>query len=246
VSTPTSDPLSAQPGFDLNEARTERDRLAADFSDAAREIARLMRELEFVRTEAKSIYDTCKQIERERDMDRARLAQVQGAIHRLHARNDAQGPDAHGLYGCTGCDDGETWPCPTIQALATAVLAVGPSSVPVEGSGHPPVAVERLREIAADPVRCREWLRGHGLGDAGPGAVLRAVVADLSRQGSGHPQPATEPYDACDAPADDGGYFRCKKPAGHSGDRHHSDFGVGSVTWGYVPSATEGATTNEH
>ena len=43
----------------------------------------------------------------------------------------------------------------------------------------------------------------------------------------------------CGEPADTNGWFRCQKPAGHTGDRHHTDFGVGSYTWGYAPTAEE-------
>lgn len=50
----------------------------------------------------------------------------------------------------------------------------------------------------------------------------------------------TEAAATCGEPADTGGWFRCDKPAGHSGDRHHVDFGVGSYTWGYVPAEREG------
>ncbi|MEV7267099.1 hypothetical protein AB0N38_26405 [Micromonospora aurantiaca] len=44
---------------------------------------------------------------------------------------------------------------------------------------------------------------------------------------------------ACGALAEGRGIFRCDKPAGHTGDRHHVDFGVGSYTWGYVPTEPE-------
>lgn len=69
------------------------------------------------------------QAEHERDVARAQLAEVQSAVHRLHARDERTGPDGHGLYGCTGCDDGETWPCPTIRALA-------PPARIAEGNDH--------------------------------------------------------------------------------------------------------------
>lgn len=40
----------------------------------------------------------------------------------------------------------------------------------------------------------------------------------------------------CGEPADRRGFFRCGKPAGHTGDRHTADVAGGSYTWGYVPT----------
>ncbi|MEU4399755.1 hypothetical protein [Micromonospora orduensis] len=48
----------------------------------------------------------------------------------------------------------------------------------------------------------------------------------------------TEPQE-CGERADRRGFFRCQKPAGHNGDRHHVNFGVGSYTWGYVRTPAE-------
>lgn len=52
--------------------------------------------------------------------DHNALALLDRDLRAIHARDNKTGPDGHGLYGCTGCDDGETWPCPTIQALNQA------------------------------------------------------------------------------------------------------------------------------
>lgn len=166
--TPTPNPLSAQPGFDLNEARAERDRLAADLADASQEIARLMRELEFARAEAKSIYDTCKQIERERDQIIADLpardARIRAEVAEEIARAiEAEKPSVSRFW--------DTADAARVYALNDAAkvarsragkgfpgVAAG-SAVPAEGSVHPQPATEpHCVQCRPAPVtfRCRE------------------------------------------------------------------------------------------
>jgi flagella basal body P-ring formation protein FlgA len=147
TSNPTPDPLSTQPGFDLNEARADRDRLAADLAGAAQEIARLMRELEFARSEAKSIYDTCKQIERERDQiiaeRSARDARIRAEVAEEIARDLDEWTDIERqAFARSGSDlQAGAVRAFSIAASAAREAVTAPAAAPVvsaEGSGHPP------------------------------------------------------------------------------------------------------------
>ncbi|MFI6819748.1 hypothetical protein ACIBJE_02200 [Micromonospora sp. NPDC050187] len=52
----------------------------------------------------------------------------------------------------------------------------------------------------------------------------------------------SDPDTQCGATDNPAGIWRCTKPAGHTGDRHTAEIrGVGSMTWGYVPTPDEGA-----
>lgn len=55
-------------------------------------------------------------------------------------------------------------------------------------------------------------------------------------------QTATRPV--CGEPAEPSRFFRCDKPAGHTGDRHHTTVPGGSYTWGYVPTKDETTEAN--
>ena len=43
----------------------------------------------------------------------------------------------------------------------------------------------------------------------------------------------------CGERADTNGWFRCQKPAGHTGDRHHTKVPSGDYWWGYAPTTAE-------
>lgn len=51
----------------------------------------------------------------------------------------------------------------------------------------------------------------------------------------------TDQTSTCGEPSGPNEWFRCAKPAGHTGDRHQTDVPGGSYTWGYVPTPEETA-----